>query len=326
MLASKPESPGRATEGGLLARCLAGSVVGHLAVGVLLVLLVGIPERGSPERAVRVRLMAWEAEAPGPEAMPAEARRPSAARRPYRSRPREAGGGHRPGELTPAPTPEKGGAPEEGPSHREPEAKESPGPSAEALSSSRAGQGTPPAPLASQALEGFESSSGPGLGPGGGRGSDQFGDARPAGGGDYGRSPAEGSIPARKGDPVRGVSGLGGGGGPGGGTAGGIGAVGGAGSGGARAGTSPADLRKLILARIEGAKRYPLEARRRGIEGSAVIRFRIAPDGSVAAVEVVWPSGSPVLDEASRETILRASPFPVVDGWIQVQLSYGLTD
>lgn len=315
------ESPARAREGALLARCLAGSAAGHLGVGVLLVLLLGIPDRGPPERAVRVRLVHQDEEAAGPKAMPAEARRPSRAQRLHRSRPREAGAGGRPGTLAPARSPDQGGVPEEGPSRQEPESKELPGHPAQAPSSNRGEQAPPPAPLASRALEGFESSSGPGPGPGGGGSPDQFGKGRPVGGGGYGPLPAEGPT-----STGRGISGIGGGGGSGGGTTEGIGAGGGAGPGGARGGASPADLRKLILARIDRAKRYPVEARRRGIEGSAVIRFRIAPDGSVAAVEVVRPSGSPVLDEASRDTILRASPFPVVDGWIQVQLAYGLTD
>jgi protein TonB len=80
----------------------------------------------------------------------------------------------------------------------------------------------------------------------------------------------------------------------------------------------------VIQRRIEGAKIYPDAARRKGLEGTADVRFRIGPDGSAQAVEVVRSSGHPELDEAARQTIHRAAPFPVIQGRIRIPLSYRL--
>lgn len=81
-----------------------------------------------------------------------------------------------------------------------------------------------------------------------------------------------------------------------------------------------------ILRRIEAAKRYPEEARRLGHRGTVAIRFRIAPDGAVAAAEVAASSGSSLLDAASLETVRRAAPLPQTPGWLLVRISYGLTE
>jgi TonB family protein len=54
------------------------------------------------------------------------------------------------------------------------------------------------------------------------------------------------------------------------------------------------------------------------------LRFRIAAEGSVEAVQILRSSGSRILDEASEQTIRRAAPYPVVWGWIRLPLSYRL--
>jgi protein TonB len=89
-------------------------------------------------------------------------------------------------------------------------------------------------------------------------------------------------------------------------------------------GASFAALRRSIRAKIEQAKTYPLAARRDGIQGTVDLRFRIAADGSVEAVEILRSSGSPILDRASEDTVRRAAPFPALQGWIRLPLSYRL--
>jgi len=84
------------------------------------------------------------------------------------------------------------------------------------------------------------------------------------------------------------------------------------------------DLLRLIRRRIEQAKVYPDTARREGLQGTAEIRFRIGPDGSVATVEVVRSSGHALLDHESAETVRRAAPFPLLPGWIRIPLAYRL--
>ena len=61
--------------------------------------------------------------------------------------------------------------------------------------------------------------------------------------------------------------------------------------------------------KIEKAKRYPREARRRGWEGKVVLSFQINRKGEVAEIRLVQSSGYPELDEEGIATIRRASPF-----------------
>ncbi|MFQ5846840.1 MAG: TonB family protein [Candidatus Methylomirabilales bacterium] len=83
---------------------------------------------------------------------------------------------------------------------------------------------------------------------------------------------------------------------------------------------------RLLRRRIERAKRYPPQARRWGMEGTAEVQFRIAGDGSVEGMMIVKSSGFPLLDQASLETIRRAAPLPVIPGTIRVPISYRLRD
>jgi protein TonB len=96
------------------------------------------------------------------------------------------------------------------------------------------------------------------------------------------------------------------------------------GGGGGGSGDGAADLLRSIRRQIERAQIYPEAARREGIQGTVELRFRIAADGSVEAVEILRSSGSGILDEASQQTIRRAAPYPLVRGWIRLPLSYRL--
>jgi TonB family protein len=96
------------------------------------------------------------------------------------------------------------------------------------------------------------------------------------------------------------------------------------GGGGTGGGDGAAGLLRSIRHQIEQAKIYPEVARREGIQGTVELRFRIAVDGSIEAVEILRSSGSAILDEASQQTIRRAAPYPLVRGWIRLPLSYRL--
>ena len=89
-------------------------------------------------------------------------------------------------------------------------------------------------------------------------------------------------------------------------------------------GSGLADLLGAIRRQIERAKVYPETARRRHQEGTVELRFRIAPDGLVEAVEIVRSSGHELLDESATQTIRRAVPYPKFAGWIRVPLAYRL--
>jgi TonB family protein len=81
-------------------------------------------------------------------------------------------------------------------------------------------------------------------------------------------------------------------------------------------------IHSLILRKIEAAKRYPRMARKMGIEGTAVVRFKLKPEGRVEAVEIVDSSGSEILDKASLETVHAAAPFPYKAGWLKVGIVF----
>jgi TonB family protein len=104
--------------------------------------------------------------------------------------------------------------------------------------------------------------------------------------------------------------------------AGGLAGLGG--RGGSGAGSGVANLLGTIRRQIEQAKVYPDRMRREGIQGTVELKFRIASDGSVEAIEVARSSGHRVLDEVSAQTIRRAGPYPFIAGWIRIPLEYRL--
>ncbi len=85
---------------------------------------------------------------------------------------------------------------------------------------------------------------------------------------------------------------------------------------GANTGSSPeadAALARFIAevrAQIERAKRYPWEARLRGAEGVARLRFRITASGAPDAIEVTESSRSRILDDEAVATVGRVGRFP----------------
>lgn len=80
-----------------------------------------------------------------------------------------------------------------------------------------------------------------------------------------------------------------------------------------------------IRARIERAKRYPLLARKFGVEGRSLVRFQINTDGKPETVSLKSTSGSKLLDDEAIETIRRAAPYPLyadpLEIWIRFELN-----
>ncbi len=68
--------------------------------------------------------------------------------------------------------------------------------------------------------------------------------------------------------------------------------------------------RPLVLAALARAKRYPLLARQRGLEGVVEIAFTIHPDGRVSSAEVVTPSRHRLLDAAALGMVDRIGSLP----------------
>lgn len=67
--------------------------------------------------------------------------------------------------------------------------------------------------------------------------------------------------------------------------------------------------RKQIIDIIRKNLKYPLHARRKGMEGRVRVSFTITGNGAVSAVEMVGSSGEQILDRAAVNTI-RACSFP----------------
>lgn len=79
---------------------------------------------------------------------------------------------------------------------------------------------------------------------------------------------------------------------------------------GATGAASEDAYRPLVLAALARAKRYPLLARQRGLEGVVEIAFTIHPDGRVSSAEVVNPSRHRLLDAAALGMVSRIGSLP----------------
>jgi protein TonB len=70
-----------------------------------------------------------------------------------------------------------------------------------------------------------------------------------------------------------------------------------------------------IRARIAAAKRYPMMAERRHIQGEVIVSFRLKYDGSlIGDPKLTGSSGSNLLDGAAVRAVKRAAPFPRFPG------------
>ncbi len=70
------------------------------------------------------------------------------------------------------------------------------------------------------------------------------------------------------------------------------------------------DYRPMVLALLQRAKRYPLAAERRGLEGTVEIAFIIAQDGRLSEPEVIVSSRHAVLDRAALDLVRRVGIVP----------------
>jgi len=71
-----------------------------------------------------------------------------------------------------------------------------------------------------------------------------------------------------------------------------------------------ANFQRLLLARLDRAKRYPPAAMRRRAQGVAYLRFAIDRSGKVLAARIDRSSGHGDLDEEVLALIKRADPLP----------------
>jgi protein TonB len=75
---------------------------------------------------------------------------------------------------------------------------------------------------------------------------------------------------------------------------------------------------------------YPWEARRRGDQGKVVLRVRVSAQGTALVVEIGESSGSPALDEAVRDAVLRwrfvsaRRGSEAIESWVGVPIVFRL--
>jgi len=69
-------------------------------------------------------------------------------------------------------------------------------------------------------------------------------------------------------------------------------------------------FQRMLLSHIARFRRYPEDAQRNGVRGTAVVVFSMRRDGTVASVWIRTTSGNIQLDTAAVDTIRRAVPLP----------------
>ncbi len=81
---------------------------------------------------------------------------------------------------------------------------------------------------------------------------------------------------------------------------------------------------EVIRTSIERAKTYPILARKKGIEGTVYISFRVNSEGRPQDIKILNSSGSKILDNATLDILKKAAPFPYTDSPIEVPVVFRL--
>ncbi|WP_200305798.1 energy transducer TonB, partial [Paracraurococcus ruber] len=77
---------------------------------------------------------------------------------------------------------------------------------------------------------------------------------------------------------------------------------------------------------------YPLRAREAGIEGTALLRLRIAGDGTLQEVRLLRSAGNRWLDEAAQAAARRWEIAPTlrdgrpIEAWVEVPVRFRLEE
>ncbi|MDJ0789654.1 MAG: energy transducer TonB [Myxococcota bacterium] len=91
-------------------------------------------------------------------------------------------------------------------------------------------------------------------------------------------------------------------------------------------GPSPYERAAEIARRIQSQVVYPEIARRRGIEGTTLLRLRVSHDGRAKDLETASSSGSRLLDEAAHAGARSAEGLPVLFGRVEVPIRFSLEE
>ncbi len=93
------------------------------------------------------------------------------------------------------------------------------------------------------------------------------------------------------------------------------------------------DYYQALVAHLRRYKKYPLQARRRNLEGVVTLQVIIHYTGTATSVDVIDSSGYPILDDAARKSVFAANPLlPIPEDYhldsytFIVKLAYALDD
>jgi TonB family protein len=89
-------------------------------------------------------------------------------------------------------------------------------------------------------------------------------------------------------------------------------------------GGSNQDLLGQLRASIEKALIYPPLARKRKLEGTVLVHFRINGNGTPLDVRVIKSSNYAILDEEAIRTVIRAAPLPSIGGGVELPIRFRL--
>ena len=87
-----------------------------------------------------------------------------------------------------------------------------------------------------------------------------------------------------------------------------------------------ASLGQIIRAALQANLVYPYIARKKQMEGSVTVSFRINQTGNPEAIRILKGSGYSILDAAARDTVVKASPFPARNNSVEVPITFTLKD
>ena len=99
-----------------------------------------------------------------------------------------------------------------------------------------------------------------------------------------------------------------------------------AGGGQQQGSSGDASLGQIIRAALQANLVYPYIARKKQMEGSVTVSFRINQTGNPEAIRILKGSGYSILDAAARDTVVKASPFPARNNSVEVPITFTLKD
>jgi TonB family protein len=81
---------------------------------------------------------------------------------------------------------------------------------------------------------------------------------------------------------------------------------------------------KAIRKAIERALIYPLFARKRGLEGTALTEFTVNAKGYPEDIRITGSTGYSILDTAAKDSMIKAAPFTVSKGRYEIPIKFKL--